>query len=84
MMMLQKMRKSYPLLLDKTKAESSITKKTENYAATAHIPKFTEELTKQLTYFTPDLKVAPRPPQKMAQLYSKLFKGFVYQIPCKD
>lgn len=88
-------RKSYNFLPDELKAYISTTeKKNEKFASIpyqAYIPKLTEEITKLVRYFVPEVKNAHRPPQKIAQFYSKLkekvdkldLTGVVYDIPCK-
>lgn len=85
-------RKSYPFLPDQTKAEVSITNTNQKFAAMTYIPGLSEEITKKLKYFVPDVKIAPKPPLKMVQFYSKLkqpiekadLSGVVYDISCES
>lgn len=76
--------------MDTTKAETSMAKKYDKCAGTTYVPKLSESITKHLKYFVPDLRVAPRPSERMYRFYSQLKQplkksdktGVVYQIPC--
>lgn len=69
------------------------TKKNPKYAGLTYIPQLTEQLSKQIKKFVPDLGIAPRPPEKVFRLFTdlkqkqqKLTPGqcscVVYGIPC--
>lgn len=85
-------RKSYPFLPDDSKVNTSADKTNEKFPSMTYVPHLTEELCSQLRYFVPDVKIAPRPPQKLNQFYSKMKQplmkvdlcGVVYQVPCKE
>jgi len=86
-------RKSYPFLPDETTVNvSNPNKEPGKFSGMTYIPKLTEELTSQIKYFVPDVKIAPRPPNKLGQFYSKMkqpvpkdeMSGVVYDIPCQQ
>lgn len=85
-------RKSYPFLPDQSIANSSTNKSNAKFSAMTYIPGLSEELTSQIKYFVPEVKIAPKPPNKLGLFYSKLkqplpkadLSGVVYQVNCKE
>jgi len=89
--------KSYPFLNDTTRmdvsttaASATTTTEPKRYAGLTYVPGLTEQLSKKLKSFAPNLTIAPRPPVKVSKLFSdmkeKLRPGqcscVVYGIPC--
>lgn len=41
------------------------------YTGIAYVPGLSKEVSSQIKYFVPEVKIALRPPQKLRQFYSK-------------
>lgn len=86
--------KSYPLL-DLTKCSISLENQNETpkcYRGMTYIPNLTETVAKTIIKYDPGIKIAPRPPYKLTNIFTatkdKIPKmdrsGVVYDIPCKS
>lgn len=62
------------------------------YAGMTYIPNLTEAVEKQIRKYAPEMKIAPRPPNKVSRIFSNMKQKLeigqcscvVYNIPCKN
>ncbi len=66
--------------------------KTKMYEGMTYVPNLTEAVAKQIRKYAPEMKIAPRPPNKVSSIFSNLKQKLrigqcscvVYNIPCKN